>query len=57
MPLDWDSVKEMTYRCLKCGYTFKGEELILRDRIACPKCGYRVLAKLRPPVVRRVKAQ
>jgi len=55
MPLDWDECKNQTYKCLKCGLTFKGEELILRDRIACPRCGFKVIQKVRPPVVKRVK--
>ncbi|WXG41512.1 MAG: RpoP/RPC10 RNA polymerase subunit family protein [Candidatus Freyarchaeum deiterrae] len=45
----------MAYICGKCGKEITREELS-RDRIQCPECGYRVLYKKRPPIVKRVKA-
>ena len=43
------------YRCLKCGKTV---ELDLRyERVRCPYCGYKILVKVRPPVIKRVKAR
>lgn len=51
-----EGMETLTYVCVKCGHRFSGEELELRDRIVCPKCGYRVIKKVRPPVVKRVKA-
>jgi len=43
------------YRCLKCG---KDVVLDLRyERVRCPYCGYKILVKVRAPVVKRVKAR
>jgi len=56
MSLDWDEMKEVWYQCVKCGHKFKGEECVIRGRIVCPLCNYRVLKKIRPPIVKRVKA-
>jgi DNA-directed RNA polymerase subunit RPC12/RpoP len=45
----------LTYECVKCGATVRTEELELRGGgIKCTFCGYRVLKKKRPPVVKRV---
>ena len=43
------------YQCLKCGATVKSTELELGIR--CPYCRYRVLKKIRPPIVKRIKAE
>jgi len=53
--LDWE-IENIEYECTKCCYRFKGSELKLIQRIACPQCGCRVLRKTRPPIVKRVKA-
>ena len=41
------------YKCIKC------KKIIpkLEGKIRCPYCGYRVVAKLRPEVVKRVRAR
>jgi DNA-directed RNA polymerase subunit RPC12/RpoP len=45
----------LTYECVKCGAKVRTEELELRGGgIKCTFCGYRVLKKKRPPVVKRV---
>jgi DNA-directed RNA polymerase subunit RPC12/RpoP len=45
----------LTYECVKCGAKVKTEELELRGGgVKCTFCGYRVLKKKRPPVVKRV---
>jgi len=47
----------LVYECLRCGAKVPTEELELRGgEIKCTVCGYRVLKKIRPPVVKRVKA-
>lgn len=56
MSLDWDNIENMTYVCLRCGRLIKGEELITLNQIKCPECGFRVLRKVSPPVVKRVRA-
>jgi DNA-directed RNA polymerase subunit P len=48
----------LAYECLKCGAKVPIEELELRGgEIKCTVCGYRVLKKIRPPIVKRVKAE
>ena len=43
------------YECVKCGARVAIKELELRGGgIKCTVCGYRVLKKIRPPVVKRV---
>jgi len=45
----------LTYQCVKCGAQVRTEELELRGGgVKCTICGYRVLKKQRPPVVKRV---
>jgi DNA-directed RNA polymerase subunit RPC12/RpoP len=46
----------LAYECVKCGARVALEELELRGGgVKCTYCGYRVLKKMRPPVVKRVK--
>ncbi|MEM0058421.1 MAG: DNA-directed RNA polymerase subunit P [Candidatus Bathyarchaeia archaeon] len=48
----------LVYECLRCGAKVSTEELELRGgEIKCTVCGYRVLKKIRPPVVKRIKAR
>ena len=48
----------LVYECVKCGAKVSSEELDLRGgRVKCTFCGYRVLKKIRPPVVKRVPAK
>jgi len=54
--LDWDSMKNQVYECTRCHLRFKGEELIFRDQLKCPRCGYWIMAKTKPPIVKKVKA-
>lgn len=47
----------IVYECLRCGAKVPSEELELRGgEIKCIVCGYRVLKKIKPPVVKRVSA-
>ena len=55
--VNWEAISKLTYRCARCGHTFSGEHLALRRRFVCPRCGYRVLMKVRPPIVKRLKAK
>ena len=46
------------YECVNCGEKVRTEELELRGGgIKCTFCGYRVLKKIRPPVVKRVSTK
>lgn len=48
----------LVYECVKCGAKVTVDELELRGGgIKCTFCGYRVLKKIRPPVVKRVAAK
>ena len=45
----------LVYECVKCGAKVTVDELELRGGgVKCTFCGYRVLKKIRPPVVKRV---
>ena len=47
----------LVYECVRCGAKVTTEELELRGgAIKCTHCGYRVLKKVRPPIVKRMKA-
>ncbi|WP_455367375.1 hypothetical protein [[Eubacterium] cellulosolvens] len=45
------------YQCLTCGAKITSEELTLTPEIKCPFCGYRILKKVRPPIVKNLKAR
>jgi DNA-directed RNA polymerase subunit P len=48
---------KLVYECVRCGAKVLTEELEHRGGgIKCTVCGFRVLKKIRPPVVKRVKA-
>lgn len=48
----------IVYECVRCGAKVPSEELELRGgEIKCTVCGYRILKKIKPPVVKRVKAR
>jgi len=48
----------VAYECVKCGAVVALKELELRGGgVKCTHCGYRVLKKIRPPVVKRIKAR
>lgn len=45
------------YECIQCGSKITSEQLSIMLGIKCPSCGYRVLKKMRPPIVRKIKAR
>jgi len=50
-------VSGLVYECVWCGAKVSSDEIELRGGgIKCTVCGYRVLKKIRPPVVKRVSA-
>ncbi len=55
--VDEDSSEGIHYICLNCNSKITSGELELTPEIKCPFCGYRVLKKARPPIVKRVKAR
>ncbi len=48
--------EEKVYKCLHCGRVFSREELETLPGVRCPYCGFRIVEKIRPPGVRKVKA-
>jgi DNA-directed RNA polymerase subunit RPC12/RpoP len=48
----------LVYECVRCGAKVATKELKLRGGgIKCTFCGYRILRKIRPPVIKRVSAE
>jgi DNA-directed RNA polymerase subunit P len=43
------------YECVQCGMKINMEQLSITPEIKCPNCGYRVVRKLRPPIVKKIK--
>ena len=46
---------EVNYSCLRCGTTVSNTELSRLPEIKCI-CGFRVFTKVRPPIVKSIKA-
>ncbi len=44
------------YECVRCGAKVSAEDIEKRGEVQCPECRYRVLKKIRPPIIKRVKA-
>ncbi len=52
-----EKVGVLAYECVSCHRKVSIDELELRGgRIKCTYCGYRILKKIRPPIVKRVPA-
>ena len=48
----------LVYECVRCGEKVFSKELELRGGgIKCTFCGYRILKKIRPPVIKRVSTE
>jgi len=48
----------IVYECVRCGARVPSEELDLRGgETKCIVCGYRILKKVKPPVVKRIPAK
>ncbi len=45
------------YECISCGSRLTADQLAMTPEIKCPFCGYRILRKVRPPIVKHVKAK
>ena len=46
---------DVTYACLRCGTQVSNTELSRLPEIKCI-CGFRVFTKVRPPIVKTIKA-
>jgi len=45
------------YECVQCGSKISAEQLSIMLGVKCPSCGYRVLKKMHPTTVRKIKAR
>ncbi len=53
----WDGGDSVKYECVRCGASVTGEDIEMRGgEVKCIICGYRVLKKVKPPVVKRLDA-
>ncbi|KYH39103.1 MAG: DNA-directed RNA polymerase, subunit RPC10 (contains C4-type Zn-finger) [Candidatus Hecatellales archaeon B24] len=48
---------EISYKCVRCGKTVSYESIVGMPEFKCPHCGYRILQKVRPPIVKQIKAR
>jgi len=53
---DLECMRGIIYKCCRCGETFDGGQVADRGAIKCVHCGYKVLKKVKFPIVHRVKA-
>nr|WP_052883187.1 DNA-directed RNA polymerase subunit P [Thermoproteus tenax] len=44
------------YMCMRCGRTFSRSEMEILPGIRCPYCNYKIILKVRSPMVKRVPA-
>jgi len=48
----------IVYECVRCGARVPSDELDMRGgETKCIICGYRILKKVKPPVVKRIPAK
>jgi len=47
----------VSYLCLRCGASMSYEQVNSSPEVKCMNCGYRVLRKARPAIVKTVKAR
>jgi DNA-directed RNA polymerase subunit P len=45
------------YESNNCGSKLTADQIAMTPEIKCPFCGYRILRKVRPPIVKHVKAR
>ncbi len=45
------------YQCMRCKKISTYDEIMSMPEFKCPGCGYRILKKTRPPIVKHVKAR
>jgi len=44
------------FECLRCSKKVAHNDLMAMPELKCPNCGYKILKKSRPPVVKHLKA-
>ncbi|NIP67533.1 RNA polymerase Rbp10 [Candidatus Bathyarchaeota archaeon] len=57
-PISEEKTSGLVYKCIRCGAKVTTDEIKLRGgEVKCTICGYRVLKKIRPPIVKRVSTK
>ena len=56
-PPEGRSTGGLVYECVNCSSKITAEQLSMTPEIKCPFCGYRILRKIRPPIVKHLKAR
>ena len=44
------------YKCFRCGRLVSYEKIKMSPDLKCPNCGFKILVKVRPKIVKKVKA-
>ena len=52
-----ETLTSIHYQCVRCEKLISADQLSMMIEVKCPNCGYRVLRKTRPPIVKKVKAR
>lgn len=47
----------VVFECMSCKAHISSEQLATTPEVKCPNCGYRVLKKVRPPVVKSIRGR
>lgn len=50
------SSERKIYMCMRCGRTFSRSEMEILPGIRCPYCNYKIILKVRSPMVKRIPA-
>lgn len=50
------SSAEIFYKCFRCNALIPYGKLKISPDLKCPECGCKILMKVRPPIVKKVKA-
>jgi len=56
-PPEKEEAGGIEYECISCASRITADQLAVTPEIKCPICGYRILKKVRPPIVRHIKAR
>lgn len=52
-----DKLTSIRYICVRCEKSVNADQLSMMIEVKCPNCGFRVLRKTRPPIVKKLKAR
>lgn len=53
----YEKGSSVVYTCIRCGESMTEDDLVARGgQMKCVSCGYKILKKTKPPIVKKVKA-